>query len=218
MKQIEYDIDEQDLAIRDAVVDEVLESIPVLGSIYSAAKTYQERMEKVSEEIFFEEVNINPGISKEKLLSNSLARRVLITLEAASKTENIEKIRLLARMLRISANTEERLEFDDYRYYVSLVDDLSPRELGFLDILYNVSTDLPDDEDMGAERWFEFEKLVVHKINIPQNEIQSFIERLARTGCLVRIPLIGSAIRARHSRLYLKLRQFIIEESSKISI
>jgi hypothetical protein len=215
---MDCEIDKKDLALRDAVVDGALQLVPVLGSIYASAKTYRERIEEVNQEAFFEEVNTYPGISREKLLSNTFARRVVITMEAASKTENVDKIRMLARMLRLSANVEAPLEFDDYKYYVDLVDDLSPKELGFLDILYDVSTDLPDDEDMGAERWFEFEKLIAQRLNIPKTEIQSFIDRLSRTGCLLRIPLIGSAVRARHSHLYLRLRRFIIEESNKISI
>jgi hypothetical protein len=78
LKQVDHhDIDKNDLAIRDAVVDGVLGSIPVVGNLYAGAKTYWERIAEINQEAFFEEVSRQTSISKDKLHSNTFARRVL---------------------------------------------------------------------------------------------------------------------------------------------
>jgi hypothetical protein len=211
LKYMDYEVDKKDLALRDAVVDGALQLVPVLGSIYAGAKTYRERIEEVNQEAFFEEVNTYPGIPKEKLLSNSFARRVLITMEAASKTESIEKIRILARMLRTSANVEEKLEFDDYKYHMDIVSELSPKELAFLSILHELFSQSPNQDDLGGERWLYFESIIIKKLGIPNEEIQSFITRLLRTGCIEQVDTMGAGLRAKLSPVHQKLQQLITD-------
>lgn len=174
---------------------------------------YLERIEHVNQEEFFKEVSKQPSIPKEKLHSNTFARRVLITVEAASKTENVDKIRVLARMLRLSANIEEKLEFDEYKYHMDIVSDLSPKELAFLSILHESFSQRSVQDDLGVEQWLYFASTIEKKLGIPNEEIQSFMTRLLRTGCIVQLGTIDGGFRAKLSPIYQRLQQLITDTS-----
>lgn len=104
---------------------------PVYGAIWAAATTYLTMSQRDEREAFSDEL-MKREIPEDVLSSVEFARAAKVTLEAVANTASKEKIQILARLLANGSDVGLINEFDVYKEYARLIDDISPREFQIL--------------------------------------------------------------------------------------
>ncbi len=104
---------------------------PVYNALWIGASTYLAMMGAHEKQVFAEEFN-KEEVAEEILNSVAFARSAKIALEAAANTTSEEKIRKIARLLRNGSINGLIQDYDVFKEYVRLVDDISPREFFIL--------------------------------------------------------------------------------------
>jgi hypothetical protein len=110
------------------------------------------------------------------------------TTKAALNSRRREKIRMFARLLNSSARPDSFSSVDEYEEYLGILDEISYREFLALSILEKYESEIPsppDESDFqrAGRFWESFLGKLQTKLNIPRNEIDSFLARMNRTGC-----------------------------------
>ena len=112
---------------------------PNQAAIWAFATTFLNQMTKDEREVFVEELS-KQEVRDELFGSIEFARASKATIEAAANTASEEKIRMLARLLRVGTNKGLINDFDVYKEFAKLIDDISPREFSILLILEEITT------------------------------------------------------------------------------
>jgi hypothetical protein len=134
---------------------------------------------------FFDQLSShNISLTKEMVEDNHFLHAFLITHRIVIRTKTKEKIRLLANMFVNGINSNKFSLADEYDYYLSILDELSIRELYVLPVLEKY------EENSKRGNWLYWEDFIseiskdiplfAHKL-----EIEGFLERISRTGCYV---------------------------------
>lgn len=145
------------------------------------------------------------------------------TVRAALNSRRREKIRYFARLLTSSINSSEISTVDEYEECLSILDELSFRELGILVVLSRYEKEDPyharrNDLQQANQFWDKFSSEVCSRFSIPNGELNGSLTRLNRTGLYGII--IGTYLgytggRGKLTPLYAKLEKLIRPEESE---
>jgi hypothetical protein len=114
-----------------------------------------------------------------------------ITMRAAQRTRRNEKIRLFARLLTSATRGEDVTDVDEYEELLSLLDELSYREICVLAILDRfLLSDQPDWSEDGRKAlqdaaqafWPDFMQTVVSEAAVKPDEVGPLLNRLGQSG------------------------------------
>lgn len=155
--------------------------------VETAAFTWQEnKFHKWS--IIAEELdkwkNIDEGLLKNADFLHCFKKII----DATEKTQNETKIRNFSRLLKASISTKKIPNINIYEEYLSILEELSYRELLILDILDKYERKYPhqngeNDYQRSIRFWEQFAKDLNKKLQIPTGLIDVVLLRIARTGC-----------------------------------
>ena len=109
------------------------------------------------------------------------------TVKAALNARRDEKIRLFGRLLRNFSGRKAPIDFDEYEETLSILDELTIRELQALLLLKEFESTHPKQEDQRSLKhvqglWPSFLQALEAQVGIVQDLIPGFLERLNRTG------------------------------------
>lgn len=132
------------------VTDFILDTLPTLGAgvavaagahpdptynaIWMAASTYLTMMRPSEKEAFAEEFN-KQNIPENILNSVDFARATKAAVEAAANTASKEKIKKIAKLLSNASIGGLIEDYDVFKEYTKLIDDISPQEFRVLAIM-----------------------------------------------------------------------------------
>lgn len=204
---------------------------PVTAAWYAGAATYVAMMEDHRREIFLDGFDGQGSEATEQsTTTEEFARAACVTFQAAAQTADDDKTRRLARLLRNGLDEGLLCSFDEFKEYVQLLDELSPRELALLLLLDEergripgaaFGMKLPDDVvDEGgdaaaivsAERvaWLRTEKRAGSELGLRGPYLEFAVDRIARTGLMrLRPGRAGEESTPQLSQLFRRLRELI---------
>ena len=131
----------------------------------------------------------NVQLTQERIESEEYLYCCYSIVKAVLNTRQKEKIRYFARLFTSSINTPE-ITIDEYEEYLSILDEISYRELGILATLSRCEKEYShqageSDFDRRIRFWDHFSDEVCSKFSIPMEELSSILTRLNRTGLYV---------------------------------
>lgn len=157
------------------------------GDVYLTTKINNIRYERAKN--FFSELdNGDIEISSDMLESEDFIHFYYQTVKAALNSRRKEKVKMFARLLRSSICHETFSTVDEYEEYLSILDELSYRELAVLFKLEAYEEQFPHKEDendlqRANKFWDKFTQELINELLIPKDEIDAVLTRLNRTGC-----------------------------------
>lgn len=179
-------------------------SIPCPGlsvaDAYLAAAIQDMREERFR--TFLEELaNGTVFLTDEVIRDHDFLHAWYCTARAALNTRRKEKIKLFARLL-LGAVREHRFDSDEFEEYLSILDDLSLRELQILLSLKGLEESPRSQAIVGGKVvpvndlkhaqvfWDKFAKDAEEKCAVPRHQLGAMLTRLARTGLVE--PITGT--------------------------
>jgi hypothetical protein len=147
------------------------------------------RIKDMRQREFFNELADGSVILDEKLIDNEdFLHCFFSTYKYAIESRKKEKIKMFARLLKASLSEDVFSDTDEYEEYLKILDELTYREFLMLVKLDDYEKDYPhkqDDNDIQrSERYWEhYKNDLIQELNIPEQEIDSLMIRLTRTGC-----------------------------------
>jgi hypothetical protein len=190
----------------------LMQLTPVTGAIYAGMEKYAAMMDIERRKMFANEVEgRGKPLSRDDLNSPAFARGAYIAVEAASRTVDDEKVRLIGRMLRNGLDQGLLDQFDEFKEMVHIVDSLHPRELAIMFILKEQfdrlgqdadqhKMEIPDDlldifkdktRQVSADRvrWLRATKEIASRLRISPEMREAMVNRISRTGLILETPL-----------------------------
>ncbi len=137
--------------------------------------------------VFFDELAYQTKIKPKDLEDNEFLHAFFATMRFALNTHRSEKIILFAKLFSNFSAGNGFNAVDEYEEMLSILDDLSFREIQVMQILYRFEKDISIKEreiyiSKASDYWNEFWAAISLEIGIPKEEISGFLERLKRTG------------------------------------
>lgn len=166
-----------------------MQLIPGGSAIDVGVSYYAKRIEDDRRRIFFDELgNGTIYLNPELIQSDDFLHCYFATCKAAMRSRTEEKIRNCARLLKSALDESTFADTDEYEEYLQILDELTYREFLMLVKLDDYEKKFPirqDENDIQClERyWEQYKNDLIEKINIPEEEIDSLMIRLTRTGC-----------------------------------
>lgn len=129
-------------------------------------------------------------LTPEIIESEDFLHAFFSTIRAVLNTRRREKIRYFAHLLHSTINSSEISKTDEYEEYLSILDEISCRELGILVVLSRYEKEYPRQaEKNGADRsvqfWDQFSSEVCSRFSVSPEELSNIITRLNRTGLYI---------------------------------
>ncbi|MBT2792196.1 hypothetical protein, partial [Paraburkholderia strydomiana] len=176
---------------RSAVLRALVQLVPLsVGSaVDTALMTRVATIRADRTRVFFDELAKDENPLHPTLLENNeFLHCYFATSAAALRTQRIEKIQSLARLLRSSTEDGKIATVDEYEEFLNILADLSHRELSVLVTLdrYEAQHPLQADENdlQRANRFWEaFVQQISQDFSIELREVDSVLTRLNRSGC-----------------------------------
>lgn len=140
---------------------------------------------------FLEEIEEQlENYSLEILDSENFLHCYLITIQSVLKTRREEKIRLFANYFANAISTNFFESIDEYEELLSILDELSFKEIQLLNVLSKFEENHPFEEKKSKittieEYWDDFKKEISTQFQHSEDYIQSLILRLTRSGFLI---------------------------------
>jgi hypothetical protein len=163
--------------------------IPYWGVADTLLKQKADEIKKERLHAFFDELDQGQHeLSNETIESEEFLHAYFCTVRAATNTLQREKIKQLARLLR-SATVDGTISLnDEYEELLGILTDLSYREIIVLTLLDKYEMAQPQENDENdlqhANRyWSRFSQEVVSTLGVREDELDTFMTRLNRTGC-----------------------------------
>jgi hypothetical protein len=177
------------------VIKSLIKLIPWgVGSVVDGVIT---KMIKKRLYVFFNELAAGKYTLTPELIENEeFLHCYFCTVRAVVRTYREEKIRYFARLLSAAIGISEQSELirnvDEFEEYLSILDELTYKEIGILKLLYDCEskyTPYPKIYlDPDRKFWIKYFKEVQKKFQIANSEeFEAVIIRIRRTGCL-RLP------------------------------
>ncbi|WDD99527.1 hypothetical protein [Thalassomonas actiniarum] len=182
----------------------------------------QERLSQIETERFnilikaLEEGELD--LTEDILNSNEFLHAFVKTSRATVQTYRREKIQLLAELFTATFKDNQFNKIDEYEELLSVIDDLSVRELNILSLLDSFEQKHPvQKEENELQRsdhyWGTFIETVENEFSLNRDELKGVLVRLQRSGLYA--PFEGNywdyeGGRGFLSALYYKLRHFIL--------
>ena len=156
------------------------------GLATALARIEEERLRTFFDELEAGRVELTPEVAE----SEEFLHAFLATTAAARRTRRREKIRYLARLRRSTFSDTPPQSGDEYEELLSIVEDLSARELQVLALLAQAERETlfqGDENDLqrAYKVWPTFETRVQEKLGINPEELAPMLVRLQRSGCYV---------------------------------
>lgn len=131
----------------------------------------------------------NVQLTRELIESEEYLYCCYSIVKAVLNTPQKEKIRYFARLFTSSINSPE-ITIDEYKECLSILDEISYRELGILVVLSRYEKEYfhqvgEDSSERSSLFWDQFSDEVCSKFSIPMEELSSILTRLNRTGLYV---------------------------------
>ncbi|MGP8284258.1 MAG: hypothetical protein ACLQT6_16285 [Desulfomonilaceae bacterium] len=199
--------------------------IPFLGTVADIAlvETYS-KMLRDRMRIFFDELGSGDiPLTEDLIKSNDFLHCFMCTFHAVIRTHQQEKLELFARLLKSAANTPtySKSGVDEYEEYLSILNELSVREWNILDVIYSFETSFPNPPNetlvqCAMRYWPRLRKELISRELTMENQVNSFLARLNRTGCYVTFTgdyLSYSGDMGRTTETYRKLRSLVVKEN-----
>lgn len=150
-----------------------------------------ETLKKIQRErtaTFFEELAQGDALIDEDLLkSEDFIQAFFLTAKYALNTRRREKIQLFARLLKNSITKNSIPNLDEFEEMAGILDQLEYREVIALRILDEYSSlargEGENDLIWTNKFWENFEKKLEELLEVPNNQIGDFMNRITRTGC-----------------------------------
>jgi len=212
----------------------VIRSLLQLVPGWSSADTLlQQRASEIRSErmrAFFNELAAGKHeLTEELIKTDDFLHCFFCTLRAALNTRQVEKIKMMARLLDSSLSPDIDTSTDEYEELLSILDSISLREFNALIILFRLEQSNPQKEGHAqrAERgsqeewshvksyWDTFRSKVISSLNVPENSFRDFMAKMERTGLYFRIfggPVGYTGNYGRTTSLFTRLIQFIDQE------
>lgn len=176
---------------RSPVLRGLVQLVPFgIGSgIDTALCTQLELIREARTKTFFDELERgNVLLSPELLESEDFLHCYFATYKAALNSRRREKIELFARLLMSTQKTGTFSNTDEYEDYLSILDDLSYRELMLLIKLDKYEEEHPlqegeNDLQRANHFWEKYCDEIICDLSIPPDELNATLTRLNRTGC-----------------------------------
>ncbi len=164
--------------------------IPGGSAVYGLLDAYVRNLEEQRIRVFFDHLEQRGVVLTQDDLSEEFVHKYMITSAAIVRTSRAEKIQLFANMLMNGRNGQTSGE--DYEECLSIVDELSPREFEALRILeeFESKASIVTGENQlqhATKFWFDFLAKLKQSIEVTDDDVTSFLQRIARTGCYVEI-------------------------------
>lgn len=206
------------------VIRALAQVTPISSAVDAALVAKLENIHKDKLREFFDELKKGDiPLTPEIIESEDFLHCYFSTVRAALNTRRREKIRYFARLLTSSISLSEISTIDEYEEWLSILDEISYRELGILAVLsrYEKEYSYPARGDalQQANRfWDRFSSEVCSRFSIPNVELNGSLTRLSRTGLYETI--IGTYLgytggRGKLTPLYAKLEKLIRPEESE---
>ena len=167
----------------------LMQLIPGGSAIDVGVSYYAKRIEDDRRRTFFDELgNGNINLNPELIQSDDFVHCFITTYNAAIKYRIEEKRRNCARLLKSALDENTFVDTDEYEEYLQILDELTYREFLMLVKLDNFENDYPhklEENDLQRlERfWDQYKRELIAEFKIPEDEIDSMMTRLNRTGC-----------------------------------
>ncbi|MBN8778865.1 MULTISPECIES: hypothetical protein [unclassified Thiobacillus] len=183
------------------------------------ARTLTTIREQRSRAFFDELAKGTTQIDPAELESEDFLHCYFATARYALNSRHREKIRMFARLLKSSVSPNGPRDVDEYEIFLEILDELNYRELQALTILDSYSSQPwnPDQNDLQWTNtfWDDFSARLTTDLNIPQEEIRDFMNRISRTGCYEMFTgtyLDYTGGKGKLTPRYRRLKQFIEEQ------
>ncbi len=152
------------------------------------ATTLQNIHSKRKKEFFDELSSGDIELTSDLLESEDFLHCYFATAKYALNSRRKEKIMMFARLLKSATLDNSFSCTDEYEEYLSILDELSFRELSILYKLHQFESNYPQldgetDIDRANRFWDLFLKDLIEQLGISEKEIDSLLIRLTRTGC-----------------------------------
>jgi hypothetical protein len=146
-----------------------------------------EKMQEDRARSYFDALSEGGPLDDALLGSEGFLHRFFATTRAALDTRREEKIQMFARLLLSSVSDTRPIEPDEYEEFLGILDDLSYREMLALSVLDRFSERKrePDHNDLQWTNtfWDEFEQVLCSELQVPEDSVSDFMNRISRTGC-----------------------------------
>lgn len=198
----------------------VIAEVPVLGSILNDVMVgTRSRLADDRFKTFIDELKKTGKVpTPEQLHDNEFAHAVLETTRAAVNAHREEKIRRFARLLSNYDRIVLGSTIDDYEELLGILNELTDKEFQILLFLRkNEDDDLPNRKYTGGfpyHYWPHFEADAAGK-GVPKNEMQGYLQRLARSGCVFMVGNPQSPIIARTTPTFRRLVDLVEPPGNK---
>lgn len=144
------------------------------------------RMERA--QVYFDELASGDLVVNSALLeSEDFLHCYVLTTRLALNSRRREKITMFARLLKNSIRDTGDVDVDEYEDCANILDELSYREIQALSLLDEYSG-VPKEDEQSELQWINifwenFETRLCSQLNIPEEQVPDFMNRIARTGC-----------------------------------
>ena len=143
--------------------------------------------------VFFDELgNGDIELTSETIETNEFLHCYTMTVKAFLNTYRVEKIRLLARLLKGYFVNSDFDKIDEYEEMLGIIDEMSYREIMILLKIYDIEnettfidSDKNDDSIRRRRAWELALPIICDTFKVSENEMIAMLNRLYRTGCYV---------------------------------
>lgn len=170
-------------------VKALLQLAPGGGSLDSLLNKRAEEIKHTRLESFYDELEKgNFELTPEVIKSEDFLHCYFSTVSAVIRTKRREKIQILAQLLKASAKPSALQDTDEYEDHLSIIDEMSYRELETLALLEKYESNFPQKEDenklqRSSRFWPEFMEELKALLKLSKEEAEGVLTRLNRTGC-----------------------------------
>jgi len=155
--------------------------IAIVGAV---AKARQERLNTLLDEL----EKGTTRLTRRVIISDPLIYACYTTVEAAIRTQRLEKVRAFTRLLIAGIEDKPRLDLEtEHEDYLKILDELSYREICLLAVLEDYEERYPIQETENALQranrfWSDFSQQVCREYLLEPDELDAWMTRLNRTG------------------------------------
>ncbi len=193
----------------------IVNLIPWLGSYFNdVLGEAKSRLAKERAGAFFGNLNRYGRIpTEQELHDNDLAHAVLETMRAATNAHNADKIQRLALLLSNYERVILQSGMSAYEEMLGILNDMTDREFQvLLRLRKHEEDDSPDRmrtmAAMPYSYWSPFQR-DAEAMGIPPDELQGYLQRIARTGCVYMISNSATGQMARTTPIFRRLVAFV---------
>jgi len=203
--------------------------ISLLPSSGPVSTFLQERADEIKTErlrIFFDHLAEGKiPLTEELIQTEDFLHCYTKTVRAVADTRRREKIQLFSRLFSNSMLTDLVSDPDEYEFLLSVVDDLSPKEIAVLQAIeeyenryYNNGRFVSEQRSEGLLQPIVEEKLGLERGQLSGEKLMGIVIRLNRTGCYTMMGWRkGPAQDCRLTEIYFKLKKLVLDEGDSVS-